>query len=80
MKFSGACHKHFRTRKQADDFIADWIEMYACMVKDHIKEELLHGYRPEQMTGSPVTLTLKPQNSEEEDELAAAMSKSGLAE
>lgn len=54
--------------------------MYACMVKDHIKEELLQGYRPEQMTGSPVTLTLKPPHSEEEDELAAAMSRSGLAE
>src|SRR5438045_900386 len=40
VKFSGAGHRHFRTLKQAKDFIADWEEMYACVWKEMIKTEL----------------------------------------
>lgn len=45
--FSRVCDKHFRTETQASAFISDWIEMFACVAKANIKNELLKGYRPE---------------------------------
>ncbi len=57
--FSGACHKHFQMLTQAEAFIADWVKMYACVVKAKIKEELLNDCRPTKMKGTPVELTLK---------------------
>lgn len=57
-KCSGACQKHFRTLQQAEAFIADWEETYACVVKAKIKDELSNGHVPGQMQGGPVHLSL----------------------
>ena len=78
VKFQHACHKHFRTLVQAEAFIADWVEMYACMVKAKIKEELLKGYRPLETNGLPIHLTLKTGGSNDEGELADSFRKANL--
>ena len=75
VKSSGACHKRFRTLAQAEAFIADWVEMYACMVKAKIKEELLDGYRSAKMKGLAVELTLRTGSSNEEDQLTDGLGK-----
>ncbi len=36
VNFSSTCHKRFRTLAQTEAFIADWVEMYACVVKAQI--------------------------------------------
>ena len=77
-KFQHACHKHFRTLVQAEAFIADWVEMYACMIKAKIKEELWKGYRPLETNGLPVHLTLKTRDSDDEGELADRFRKANL--
>ncbi|KAH6678600.1 hypothetical protein B0J14DRAFT_583093 [Halenospora varia] len=73
VKFSGACHKHFRTLQQAKNFIADWEEMHACVVKAKIKRELSGGHRPEKMQGTPVPLSLKTECNTGDEELADSM-------
>jgi hypothetical protein len=75
VKFSGACHKHFRTLQQAEAFIADWEEMYACVVKAKIKNELSDGYRPVKMQGTPVHLSLIQPFCDESDEVAQGIAK-----
>jgi hypothetical protein len=70
VKFPFACHKHFRTLQQAEDFIADWEEMYASIVKAKIKEELSQGYRPVQKRGTPVPFSLKTEGNDDEEGLA----------
>jgi hypothetical protein len=70
--FEGACHKHFRTLQQAKNFIADWEEMYASIVKAKIKEELSDGHRPTQMWGTP-TLSLKTESNNRDEELIESM-------
>jgi Caulimovirus viroplasmin len=74
-KFSGACHKHFRTLEQAEAFIADWEEMYACIVKAKIKEELSDGHRPAQMRETTVPLSLKIEFDDTDEELAGGVSR-----
>ena len=69
VNFSGSCHKHFQMLKQAEDFIADWEEMYSCVVKDKIKRELSEGYRPKTMRGTPVEFTLETECSDEDKDL-----------
>lgn len=78
VNFSGACHKRFRTLAQAEAFIADWVEMHACVVKAKIKEELLVGHRPAKMKGSPVELSLKTESNDDEDELTDVFSKTRI--
>jgi hypothetical protein len=70
--FSGACHKHFRTLQQAENFIADWVEMYACVVKAKIKSELSGGHRPAQMRGTPAKC------NNEDEELADSIGRMGM--
>jgi len=71
VNFPGACYKRFRTLAQAEGFIADWEERYACLVKAKIKEELLDGRRPAKMKGTPVGLSLKTEGGDDDyDELA----------
>jgi hypothetical protein len=60
---------------QAEAFIADWVEMYACIVKAKIKQELVDGYRPATMKGLLVELTLKTGGSNDENELADGLSR-----
>ena len=72
VKFSGACHKHFRTLDQAEAFIADWEEMY---VKAKIKEELSEGHRPAQMRETPVPLSSKIEFDDTDEELAGGVSR-----
>jgi hypothetical protein len=76
--FQGACHKHFRTLQQAENFIADWEEMYASIVKAKIKEELSDGHRPAQMWGIPVLLSLKTECNNEDEELADSIGRMGM--
>jgi hypothetical protein len=70
--FSGACHKHFRTLQQAENFITDWV------VKAKIKSELSSGHRPAQMRGTPVPLSLKTEYNNEDEELADSMGRMGM--
>jgi viroplasmin and RNaseH domain-containing protein len=46
---SGACHKHFRTRAQAEAFIEDWKNSYADVCRREIKAKLDQGFRPSNM-------------------------------
>lgn len=48
-KFSGACHKRFRTEEQAKAFIEDWKESFAEVCRREIKKELDKGLRPKDM-------------------------------
>ncbi|KAJ5661099.1 uncharacterized protein N7484_000471 [Penicillium longicatenatum] len=41
-----SCHKRFRTRAQAEAFIADWKETYADIWREEIKKALDEGFRP----------------------------------
>ncbi len=75
VNFSDACHKRFRTLTQAEAFIANWMKMYACVVKAQIKEELLNGHRPTKMKGLPVEHSLKTEGNDDEDELTNVFSK-----
>jgi hypothetical protein len=76
VRFSRACHKHFRTLAQAEAFIVDWVEMCACVVKANTKEELLDGYRPAKLKGTPVGLSLKTEGGgADDDELTDGLSK-----
>ena len=45
-KVSGACHKHFKTKGQADAFIEDWKESVARIYYQAIKKALDDGKRP----------------------------------
>ncbi|KAF1850581.1 uncharacterized protein K460DRAFT_412268 [Cucurbitaria berberidis CBS 394.84] len=45
-EISGACHKHFRTKEQAEAFIEDWKETYAEVWRRAVKEALDNGLRP----------------------------------
>jgi viroplasmin and RNaseH domain-containing protein len=46
---SGACHKHFRTKEQAEAFIEDWKETYAEVLRREVKKALDEGLRPKDM-------------------------------
>jgi len=43
---SGACHKRFRTKDQAQAFIEDWKQSFADVYREAIKEALDKGFRP----------------------------------
>jgi viroplasmin and RNaseH domain-containing protein len=45
----GACHKHFRTKEQAEAFIEDWKETYAEVWRRAVGEALDEGLRPQDM-------------------------------
>ena len=77
VNFSGACHKRFRTLAQAEAFIADWVEMNAC-IQAKIKEELLDGHRPAKIKGLPVEISLKTEGNDDEDELTDVFSKTRI--
>ena len=46
---SGACHKRFRTREQAEAFMEDWIKTYAEVWRREMKKKLNQGFRPYDM-------------------------------
>ncbi|ORY61000.1 uncharacterized protein BCR38DRAFT_349462 [Pseudomassariella vexata] len=48
-EISGACHKRFKTRAQAEAFIEDWKESYADVWRRAIKEGLDKDRRPHDM-------------------------------
>lgn len=45
-EISGACHKRFKTRPQAEAFIKDWRDSYADVWRRVIREGLDQGLRP----------------------------------
>lgn len=69
MNFPGACHNHFRTLAQAESFISDWTEMFACVAKANIKRELLDGRWPEIMQEWSLQFQLKKDRDEVEHNL-----------
>ena len=48
-EITGACHKRFRTRSQAEAFIEDWKESFADVWRSAIREGLDQGLRPRDM-------------------------------
>lgn len=48
-EISGACHKRFRTRSQAEAFIEDWKDSFADVWRRKIREELDQGLKPYDM-------------------------------
>ena len=66
LQFSGACHKTFRTETQAEAFIQDWIETFACVAKANIRQALSDGHRPFHMQEWSLQFELKP-NEEDTD-------------
>lgn len=69
MNFPGAYHKHFWTLTQAESFISDWTEMFACLAKANIKRELLDGRRSEIMQEWFLQFQLKKDTDEVEHNL-----------
>lgn len=69
VNFPGACHKHFRTLAQAESFISDLIEMFACVAKANIKRELLDCHRPANMQEWSLQFKLKKDTDEVEHTL-----------
>ena len=45
-KFSGSCHKHFRTMEQAEAFIEDWKVACTEVWSRELKKALDQGLRP----------------------------------
>jgi hypothetical protein len=45
-EISGACHKRFRTRSQAEAFIEDWKDSFADVWRRKIREALDQGLKP----------------------------------
>lgn len=43
---SGGCHKHFRTRAQAEAFIVDWRQTVAELYRREIEKALYQGCKP----------------------------------
>lgn len=68
-QFSGACHKHFRTRAQAEAFIGDWKDSYAEIWRSAIKEALDQGLRPVDMKFEVEGILRLPENDGIIDEL-----------
>jgi hypothetical protein len=48
-EISGACHKRFRTRSQAEAFIEDWKDSFADVWRRKIREALDQGLKPYDM-------------------------------
>jgi hypothetical protein len=48
-EITGACHKRFKTKAQAEAFIEDWKEAFADVVRRAVKEGLDRGLRPQDM-------------------------------
>lgn len=46
---SGACHKVFRTRAQAEAFIEDWKESFSDVFRRALKQMMDQGHRPNNM-------------------------------
>ena len=57
---SHACHKHFRTREQAEHFLEEWISTYVEILADICKEELAKGSRPRGALKCLPSLLFKP--------------------
>lgn len=68
-KFSGSCHKVFRTRALAEAFIEDWKDTYADVWRKAIREALDIGYRPEDMEIRIERILNLQRNVESVDEL-----------
>lgn len=64
---SGACHKCFRTRAQAEAFVEDWKTTYANLMHEKMKRTLDEGYRPHDMKMDSSDL-LKPNSSDKASE------------
>lgn len=48
-EISGACHKRFKTKVQAEAFIEDWKEAFAEVWRLEIKRALDRGHKPRNM-------------------------------
>jgi len=48
-EFPGACHKHFRTKEQAEAFIEDWKETFLEVLHRALKNALDEGLRPQDL-------------------------------
>jgi len=48
-EISGACHKRFKTKVQAEAFIEDWKESFAEVWRREVKQALDRGLRPRDM-------------------------------
>lgn len=64
-KIPGACHKHFRTRTQAEAFIEDWKQSVAELYHRAIRDALDQGFRPLDMGLSIKSLLSKHETKAE---------------
>lgn len=69
---SGACHKRFRTRSQAEAFIEDWKDSLADVWREEIKNGLDQGLRPRNMKFSAEDILIR---HDEQTEDADALDK-----
>jgi hypothetical protein len=65
-KFKGACHKHFRTRAQAEAFIEDWKSAVVDVYQKMIRASLDNGNRPPNMRLTVNSLFQESDNTTEE--------------
>lgn len=72
---SGACHKHFRTREQAEAFIEDWKNSYADVWRAEIKKALDEGLRPWDMKFNLEGILQKGQLCDDVDKLEDSLAE-----
>lgn len=65
-EISGACHKRFRTRSQAEAFIEDWKDSFADVWQRKIREELDQGLKPYDMKLSVEDILYGPDKQTED--------------
>ena len=76
--FRHACHKHFKSKDQADEFITDWIETYLEMMKYESRKQLQAGWRPAAASGPLVVTGLEAPHTQHVSEIERAMEQAHL--
>ncbi|KAK8013572.1 hypothetical protein PG991_009165, partial [Apiospora marii] len=64
-KISGVCHKHFRTRAQAEAFIEDWKQSYTEVYAMVLKQALDQDLRPRDLKMNLEDILEKPEAAAE---------------
>lgn len=71
--FHHACHKHFQSKEQAEEFITDWIETYLEMVTYESRKKLQAGWRPAAASVLLIDIGLEAPHIQRVSEIERAM-------
>ena len=76
--FRHVCHKHFKSRDQANEFIADWIETYLEMMTCESRKQLQAGWRPAVESGQLIVTGLDAPHDRDVSDIEQAMEQAHL--